>query len=276
MRDHIEFIQTQRLAWQDGASWGRPGTRLKLLSRDHTTGAFSCVMQFPAGWSGGHSAWLAVDEEFYVLDGRLVVDGVAYTDNSYGHWPAGFEREDATTPDGATLLCFFSGQIDQPTTVRPEVMQARLVRKVDVTDGQWDGDLEKFGLASMKARSRMRVLREDPLTGETTYLTATSPFLHGVRAERHPIVQEFYLLSGELAGNTGIMQAGAYCFRPEMVKHGPYGSPTGALILFRGMGGKQETFWEDAPPFTFKPDHAPILPTALQPLGAAWPRPDRY
>ncbi len=233
-------------------------------------------MQFSPGWSGGPAAWLAVDEEFYVLDGRLVVGGVDYAENSYAFWPAGFERLDAGSAEGATLLCFFSGPLSTGAAVRPEVPAGRLVRKVDMTDGQWDGDLEKFGLASMKARSRMRVLREDPVTGETTYITATFAFLSGVRAERHPIVQEFFLLSGELAGNTGIMQGGAYCFRPEMVKHGPYGSPSGAVILFRGMGGKQETFWEDAPPFTFSPDHAPVLPAELQALGAPWPRPDRY
>jgi hypothetical protein len=217
-----------------------------------------------------------VDEEFYVLDGRLIAGGVDYRENSYGYWPAGFEREAAATPDGATLLCFFSGRIDQPTTARPDFKQDRLVRKIDVSEGQWDGDLDRFGLTSMKAGSRMRVLREDPQSGETTYITATFAFRRGERSERHPIVQEFYLLSGELAGNTGTMQAGAYCFRPEMIKHGPYGSPTGAVILFRCMGGTHETFWEDAPPFTFKPDHAPVLPAALQPLGTPYPRPDRY
>ena len=72
---------------------------------------------------------------------------------------------------------------------------------------------------------RMRVLRDDPTTGENSYITATIPFRHGVRAERHPVVQEFFVLAGELNGNTGTMQAGAYCFRPEMVAHGPYGYP---------------------------------------------------
>ena len=85
-----------------------------------------------------------------------------------------------------------------------------------------------------------------------------------MRAERHPIVQEFFLLSGELAGELGVMQAGAYCFRPPMFKHGPYGSPTGAVILFRGLGGKQETYWEDGPPFSFRPGHQPVLPEQVE------------
>ena len=74
----------------------------------------------------------------------------------------------------------------------------------------------------------------------------------------------------------GTMQAGAYCFRPPMVKHGPYGSRSGAVILFRSLGGGQETFWDDAPPFTFTPEHAPFLPERLREAGAPFPRPPRY
>lgn len=89
-------------------------------------------------------------------------------------------------------------------------------------------------------------------------------------------MQELFLLSGELAGELGVMQAGAYCLRPPMVKHGPYGSPTGAVVFFRGLGGKQRTFWEDGPPFSFRPDHNPVLPERLKPLGGPFPRPPRY
>ena len=84
------------------------------------------------------------------------------------------------------------------------------------------------------------------------------------------------MLSGELAGPRGTMQAGAYCIRPPMAKHAPYGSPTGALILFRGFGGSQETFWEDTDPFTFYPEHDPILPDHLKPLSKPYPPQTRY
>jgi len=65
-----------------------------------------------------------------------------------------------------------------------------------------------------------------------------------------------------------------------MVAHGPYGSRTGALILFRSLGGAQATFWEDAPPFTFTPPHAPVLPAPARRAGClqrrnTGPRPAR-
>ena len=122
----------------------------------------------------------------------------------------------------------------------------------------------------------MKILREDPFSHETTYISASIAYRIGTRAERHPIVQEFFILSGELAGELGVMHAGAYCWRPPMFKHGPYGSPTGVVILFRGLGGKHETFWEDGPPFSFRPDHMPVLPERLKPLGGPFGRPPRY
>ena len=272
MREHIEFVQAQRLPWADGAPHGRPGTLHKSLSADVVTGARSGIVRCPPGWSGDGAA-LAVDEEIYVLDGAIRIGDTEYREDCYAFLPAGYPREASVAPGGATFLSFLSGA---PTVGGSGFDARRLVRKVELPGSSWDGDFDRFGLGSMKARARMRVLRDDPVTHENTYITATVPFLHGERAERHPIAQEFFVLWGELAGNTGTMQAGAYCFRPPMVKHGPYGSRSGAVILFRSLGGGQETFWDDAPPFTFTPEHAPFLPERLREAGSPYPRPPRY
>lgn len=274
MREHIDFIQAQLLPWEDGASLAIPATRVKLLSRDDETDAVSAILSAPPGWSRTAGP-LSFDEELYVLDGMLAVDGQPMRGHSYTFLPAGGGANGLDSDQGATLLYFRGGQL--PADRRgAEAAAARLVRHIDLTAGAWDGDFDQFGLGSMKDGARMRVLRQDPVTGETTYVTATIAFRRGVRAERHPISQEFFLLSGELSGDRGTMQAGAYCIRPPMAKHAPYGSPTGALILFRGLGGKQETYWEDTDPFTFYPEHRPILPERLMPFGHPVPPQSRY
>ncbi len=275
MREHIEFIQSQFLPWSNGAQFDCPGGEVKLLSTDSETRAFSCLLRYPAGWAAGADHVLPADQELYVLDGSLCISGVEYREDSYAFLPNGYARVQVASPEGVTLLSFFSAMPNPAAGDPSRFEERRLVRRIDLIEGAWDGDFQKFGLGSMHARARMRVLRTDPISGENTYITATVPFLHGDRAERHPIAQEFFLLAGELAGNTGTMQAGAYCFRPPMIKHGPYGSRTGALILFRSLGGSQETLWEDAPPFTFTPQHAPFLPELLAALGAPLPRPGR-
>lgn len=274
MREHIEFIQAQRLPWGDAKGYGFAGGSIKLLSHDPDDGSFSSVLKLPPGWSRQGGA-LAFDEELYILDGDLQVEGVAYPDNAYGFMAAGSTRNALSAPREVVLLYFRSGIVAEALRTSAAAAQ-RSVGMIDLGTANWDGDFEKLGLGPLASGARMKVLREDPFSHETTYISASIAYRIGTRAERHPIVQEFFMLSGELAGELGVMHAGAYCWRPPMVKHAPYGSPTGAVILFRGIGGKHETYWEDGPPFSFRPDHNPILPERLKPLGAPFPRPPRY
>ncbi len=274
MREHIDFIQAQFLEWEPADAAGYAGARLKLLSRDDETSAISTVLQLPAGWRRDAGA-LSVDEEIYVLEGCLAIDGAYCREHGYAFIPAGTVANEWTTSEGATLLCFRSEPMPSDR-LGSDAVAKRTVPMVDLTQGSWDGDFDRFGLGSMRDGARMRVLRQDPFSGETTYITATIAFRRGERAERHPIAQEFYMLAGELAGPVGTMQAGAYCIRPPMAKHAPYGSPTGALILFRGMGGEQKTFWEDTDPFVWHPQHQPILPERLKRFARPVPRPSRY
>jgi hypothetical protein len=277
-RPHIEWIQAQALPWQGDGVAARPGAAAKLLSRDATTGALSCILRYPPGYALG-AEWLAADEEFWVLDGGIEVDGVAYGPHSYAHLPRDMPRSGFAAPGGAAVLTFFSATPAATPGGAGRAFDARrLVRRLAAADNIWDGDFAAMGLESMASTARMRTLRKDPDSGEITYLTATIAFRQGERSERHPVVQEFFLLSGELAGDRGTMQAGAYCWRPPMVKHAPYGSWTGTLLLFRSVGGPQTTLWEDPDsPFTWQPGHAPILPPDLAPLMAApWPKPERY
>ncbi len=49
-RGHIEFFQTQILAWRHiGPGLARPDVDYKLLSRDREDGACSILMRYPPG-----------------------------------------------------------------------------------------------------------------------------------------------------------------------------------------------------------------------------------
>jgi hypothetical protein len=53
-----------------------------------------------------------------------------------------------------------------------------------------------------------------------------------------------------------------------MVKHGPYGSPTGALILLRSIGGPLTTDLDAPVTHTYQAAHNPVLPPELVALGS--------
>jgi hypothetical protein len=268
-RPHIEFVQAQHLSWQPCAS--RPDTAMKRLSRDKQTGALSAILRYPAGWRAAAGA-LAVDEEFFVLDGALNHGGTEYGADCYAFWPRFFPRQAISAPSGATVLTFLSTPAQSPMPFDP----TRLTERIDVRQGEWRADLAAMGLEVMAAEARIRRLRSDPHTGEITYITATMPYWQETQPERHPVIQEFFCLAGEIAGPQGIMRAGSYVWRPANVTHGPYGSVTGAVFLFRSHGGPQATEHDPPVKFRFDPPHRPVLPDELLAAGAPAPAIIRY
>jgi hypothetical protein len=281
-RPHIEFIQAQALGWAEGLPSGgaRPDVASKILSIDDVTGAASCVVRYPAGWDRTTSGYLSTDEEFYVLDGALTINGITYDRDSFAHLPEGHLRKSASSKEGAVLLTFFDGPVDAVAANAPGPMfrADRLVEKISAPTADWgNADLDAMGLRDISTSSRLLSLFTDPDTGEITYLTGVMPFKSESSPERHPVGQEFYILGGSLAGVGGVMQAGAYCWRPPLVTHGPYGSPTGALIILRSVGGPLTTELDATVPHTYEPDHSPVLPPELAEAGSKpFPPQGRY
>jgi hypothetical protein len=237
-RPFIEFLQSQALPWSDGLYGGRHNVTSKILSIDEDTGASSTLVKYPAGWKFPAQHHLAVDEELFVLGGDLRIGDVVYTEKSFAHLPAGHTRSSAASVGGATVLTFFSGEpVVHDGPGRSTALDPRLVEHVNAFDGEWTGNFHpKFPPGAGR-----KYLRQDPLDGEETWVLGTMPLRSGRRPEKHPVVEEMYLLSGELVGPLGVMQPGAYFWRPPEEWHGPFGSKTGNLFLFRTKGGPLST-----------------------------------
>ena len=259
-RHWIEFVQSQRLAWGEHALSGlRPGVTAKVLSSDDETGACSLLLRFPAGFAAP-AATLAVDEELLVIDGALTVGGVHYGDLAYAHWPAGFEAGAWSAPAGAVALAFYSGQ---PATAAAPIAcdPARLVRHLDSLQVPYTGNFHP----QFPPGAGRKILFQDPVSLDTSWLLGTLPLRWAERAEVHPTVEEMYLLAGEVPGNRGVMRPGAYFWRPGGQAHGPYGTQTGNLYFFRTKGGQLSTqYVEPDRPFRWWPAYDPILPEQLQ------------
>ena len=264
-RPHIEFIHEQVLPWTKGLYGGaRPEVEVRTLSLDEETGGSSLVLRYPPGWRRTTPEALAADEEFFVLSGSLEINGRTYRDLTYGFLPAGHLRESASSPDGAVVLTFFEHE--------PRVGDAgagrdgeRTVEYLNIFEGDWGAGFHPL----FTPGAGRKYLRQDPVNGEQSWILGTMPLREGRRAEKHPVVEEMFLLAGELVGPYGIMFAGAYFWRPPEIWHGPFGTKTGYLTLFRTKGGPLSTeFSEPEDGFTWTPPYAPELPAELAPFAA--------
>jgi hypothetical protein len=268
-RPHIEFIHAPDMPWRKGLyGGGRDDVEHKLLSRDGATGASSVLVRYPAGWRRRSPEHLLVDEEFYVLDGAIEINDRSYSASAFANLPAGFLRHQAGSATGAVLLTFFSGE----PRARPGQSPAGLYRpgglvewKCLIEEG-WDGDYSGVNSPEIAASgSRKKLLRTDPATGNQTWIMGILPSYREKKVESHPVVQECYIIDGELPGNYGLMLPGAYFWRPPEILHGPYGSKTGAIVLSRTEGGSLTVDYYDLDePHSFDPPHRVVVPADLR------------
>lgn len=276
-RPLIEFIQAQMLPWRRiGPGLARPDAEYKYLSRDAATGACSLLIRYPPGWRREGPEYLDAAEEFYVLDGVLEIDGTRLGHDSYGRIPARANRLSLGAPRGAVVLTFF----DREPVHHGQPGEPFAFAGADVLHAPWDMSLNDPKLAHLGISRKD--LHQDPLTGERTFLSMVLPHSEppGLKGpqERHPIVEECYVIAGSLVGPHGEMHAGAYFWRPAGIAHGPFGTRWGCVMLIRFVGGRHVNLWtaEDAP-FDFDAPYRPALPEALKPFAeVAWTPAPRY
>ena len=265
-RPFIEFIQSQQLPWVEKSyvTKIRPGVLVRELSLDTQTGGCSLLLKYSENYVHADSHYLNADEEFFVIDGEITIDGQKYGRYNYGHFPNGYHTKDISS-NGAIVLTFFNVApvATAATANSPELESERVIKHIDSLAGEWGGNFNP----DFPPGAGRKWMRRDPVTQDETWVLGTMPLRYGMRSEKHPVVEEAYLLSGELIGHLGVMTPGAYFWRPPEEPHGPFGSMTGNLYLFRTVGGPLSTIYEpDSREFNWKPKHDPILPKELAEL----------
>ena len=261
-RPHTEFIHSQA---QTQSPWARPGLapglKQRTLSRDPVKGGASLLLDYPAGYQSDDSA-LSVAEELFVLEGSLQLAGTRFEQHDYGFVPPGAPRSTLSSADGATVLCFFDA-LPQPGPADPDAQVQHLATaEMPWEPGIADPNLKFMGLGR-------KVLRDDPERQERVLLLTMAPQAYpaatGAPQIAHPCVEEMYLFSGDVISEYGVMQAGAYFWRPAMIFHGPHGSRNGAFMLIRFVEGEHVNIWADEPSY-FDP-HPPLQPVIPQGQG---------
>ena len=233
-RPHIEFIQAFDVAEEAIAEGPFAGTRRRLLSEDDESGAWTCLLSFPADWSGSLEGYGRPVEAF-VLSGELSLDGAPLGPSIYGFAPSGQSPALAAIEETLAIV-MADDEGDAPDGE---------VAIVDPGDVAW---------APIGAESGMppgivyKPLRIDEERGDWSYMVACAPYWQSHQAEVHPTVQEGFTLRGDvLDGDFGIMGRGDYFWRPGMVPHGPMFSHHGGLFFFRTKGGSWELELSDVP-----------------------------
>lgn len=257
-RPHVEFLKTHEMPWEAvPAAWARGGAERRLLSEDPVSGACSVLLRFPPDWSA--DAAPDCDEEFFVLDGEFGIGDIVYQRGDYAYLPRGSRRGSMHSAAGAEVMTFFEGK---PLTLsRGPFDDAPAIERLRSSEMPWSDPSDRTLAPRGVGR---KLLRPDAADGSRTWLLRIDaqdgePFeINGV--ERHPCVEEMLLIEGDMTMTCGTMLEGDYFWRPPMIPHGPMGTRSGFLGLFRAKEGSFSTAWsEPAAPIDWDAPYRPIL-----------------
>ena len=248
-RPHTDFIQSQLAPSRVlGATNSQPGVTGTPLSYDAKgTRAVTVVFRFPANWSMTRPHYVNSDQEFFVLDGELEINGERYRAGDYAYLPAGYAHQSRSSGPGATLLNFYEGEhlaFYEPTPTGMYKSE-KLIRRLATTEMRWTR-AKDLALTSLGTDVRHKLLRHDPDTDEHTWLVEVAADPAGRREPQRPkvvhsAVEESFVLQGEVATPRGTVRSGAYVWRAPGQARGPYGSRTGYQLLLRSKGGALAT-----------------------------------
>lgn len=238
-RPHIEFADANALEWQPFPLWNDGGVQMRLLSEDDETGACTLVLDFPAGWQREQSGYNTAAEELFVLRGDFTIGDTPYSTSCYTYIPAGMLSANAAAgPDGCTLLAMYDARprFIAATESLPDAKTEQYVRLLDTKEMSWRGP-HGDGEQPSEAGIMVKILRQDPASGATSWVLGILPGWRENRTERHPVVEESYKLTGDmLLGPRGLMTPGCYFWRPPGVQHGPLYTVTGTMSFCRSTG----------------------------------------
>lgn len=251
-RPHIEFVQTQNIAWAPQGD----GTEIKLLNADPDDGAETAILRYPAGFTRSDQGPEDRAEEYFILDGGIISDGTAQGFHGYGFTPRGASSGVRTSTTGATLLVFRHGRSDPNSIVG--VSDAM---KVDPLKVPWDMAASDPNIAHLQIARK--VLRFGPNDSLRTYLLLGLP--HGLPAEtmpaeKHDHFEEMLMLQGEMWTPRGMTRPGAYFYRPPHIDHGPHVAVGGFLQIMRAGANYVRTTWSEPRALPIGNSYAPIMP----------------
>lgn len=268
-RPHVEFIQSQIIPFTQGLYGGaRPEIETRILSIDSDDGSSSTTLRYPAGWARTTPHTLDVDEEIFVLEGAVEINGRAYGKHAYAHLPKGYLRESHGSATGAVVLTFFSGEPHASDNSAPtaDFDDRRLMEYVDtLTMSPHMGPRKHMNSVDWDpSGTTHKKLYEEPETGELTWLIGMAPGWWTAKAEIHPVVEEEFAILGDICFPIGVMRDGGYFWRPPGIQHGPFATWGGALHLCRCKGGRFATDWQDTDGPDWNPPYTPIIPPEYQ------------
>ena len=239
-RSQVEYLDMLALPMRPALEEGLPlGMVAALLSHDQSTGARSWLAKTAPQWQRRESGYFQSDLELLVVQGDLTTGDLKLQRGSYCYWPAGSWHGPMGSQGGCQVLLMFSGEpgFTVSDSARASNDAAERIDGLDILAMPWQTVPGVEGRSAEEAGTDLHVkyFRTDPETGAYTLMVRQAPGWGEPKLEAHNCWEELLLMEGDyLMGTNGLVEAGTYIFRPELIPHGPQATRTGSVWIGRG------------------------------------------
>ncbi len=219
MRPHVEIIAEDDYVWHTSTLPGSTGeARERRLSTDEEDGSSSLRIDFDSDWSRAAGV-PAADTEFFVLEGTMNYDGTEYGKHAYLHVPKGIAMGALSFPRGTKVLHYREyGHSDFEVGGSSRAGATGEVTILDTTAMEYIAVDKEGPMPGLF----IKLLHRDSETGFYTRLIYAKEGWLDHRLAHHPCYEEAYTIAGNMTYNFGLVDTGAYFFRPALVKHGHF------------------------------------------------------
>ncbi len=237
-KQHVEDLNVANVPLVAWAADGlRHGVGVRVLSKDADTGAFTGVLELPAGYRSAAALECSAEMQWLVLDGEISIGDERLRAGSYCYQPACALQAEWHVRAAARVFAIFSGTpAFRPASATQA--DARAIANLDTWALEWIDPLKASDPSRpFRPGVMVKLLREDPVTGASTHLAGLMPGWYMPGMEVHPVYEENFCLSGDVhLGEIGdkpgyTMTVGSYLCRPPGVPHGPLVSKNGNVNL---------------------------------------------
>ena len=266
-RPHIEFLQSQRLTWDDA----RPGRDAAGMFGEEYLSFDPAKRRNPANWSRFPPAGRATSKT--ICPSMRSSSSLRASSRSTRRPTAsiimpscrlGFRaRQCGRKRERNCWPSIPAHPIPLPARRRLKLYdETRLILRLDPFDMIWDRSGQDPGIADLQAWRR--IMRLDPAGKCRSFLLAGLPQgipsgARGSRMEWHSYCEEMFLIAGDLPCHCGVMKPGAYFWRPPGIEHGLECSVTGFLTFMRIPGSNENVNnWVRKAPVSLTPGPCPI------------------
>lgn len=202
------FVKTDELATTFLATL--PGVRAAIYRSDIRTGAAGHRIDIPPDWTGSTGGAPGKALEVFVLAGEVRLSEFPLRAGGYAYVPPGSMGFRLESDHGARIL-YFLDDVPESSVIRsPLILDSGLTPWRELSPGLY-----------------IKILREDPGSGATTWLQRVEPGV-SLPWQSSTALREGYLVAGEYQhsecfdgrGETGVYEAGGYFRRPPEIIHG--------------------------------------------------------